>query len=164
MTKVFARFARKERLNDRRLCEAIMRAERGSIDADLSATLIKQRLPRPGGGRSHRACRASATGERRRSPPPVAIARAPCRNPMARASSHRQSCTGGFHAPPSELRMRLLAISDLSRCPREPGVLSCPVCPAGMGGEAAYAGHYRGTCQAFRMVKIRLRSVHCRPA
>jgi hypothetical protein len=52
MTKVFARFARKERLDDRRLCEAIMRAERGSIDSDLSATLIKQRLPRPGGGRS----------------------------------------------------------------------------------------------------------------
>jgi hypothetical protein len=52
MTKVFARFARKERLDDNRLCEAITRAERGSIDADLSATLIKQRVPRPGGGRS----------------------------------------------------------------------------------------------------------------
>jgi hypothetical protein len=52
MTKVFVRFARKERLDDKRLCEAITRAERGSIDADLGATLIKQRVPRPGGGRS----------------------------------------------------------------------------------------------------------------
>jgi hypothetical protein len=51
-TKVFARFARKERLNDKRLCEAITRAERGLVDADLSGNLIKQRVARPGGGRS----------------------------------------------------------------------------------------------------------------
>ena len=51
-TKVFARFARKERLDDRRLCEAIGRAERGSVDADLGGDLIKQRIARPGGGRS----------------------------------------------------------------------------------------------------------------
>ena len=51
-TKVFARFARKERLDDSRLCEAIMRAERGSIDAELGGNLIKQRVARPGGGRS----------------------------------------------------------------------------------------------------------------
>jgi hypothetical protein len=51
-TKVFARFARKERLDDERLCEAIMRAECGSIDADLGANLIKQRVARPGAGRS----------------------------------------------------------------------------------------------------------------
>jgi hypothetical protein len=41
-TKVFAGFARKERLDDTRLCEAITRAERGSIDADLGGSLIKQ--------------------------------------------------------------------------------------------------------------------------
>ena len=52
VTRVFARFARKERLDDRRLCEAIARAERGAIDADLGGHLIKQRVARPGGGRS----------------------------------------------------------------------------------------------------------------
>jgi hypothetical protein len=51
-TKVFARFARKERLEDARLCEAITRAERGSVDADLGGHLIKQRVARPGAGRS----------------------------------------------------------------------------------------------------------------
>jgi hypothetical protein len=51
-TKVFARFARGERLDDMRLCEAIARAERGLIDAELGGHLIKQRVARPGGGRS----------------------------------------------------------------------------------------------------------------
>ena len=51
-TKVFARFARKERIDDRRLCEAIARAGRGLIDADLGGSLIKQRVARRGGGRS----------------------------------------------------------------------------------------------------------------
>jgi hypothetical protein len=51
-TKVFARFARKERLNDRRLREAVARAERGMVDAALGGGLIKQRVARPGGGRS----------------------------------------------------------------------------------------------------------------
>jgi hypothetical protein len=49
---VFARFARKERLDDHQLCEAIQRAGRGSIDADLGGHLIKQRVARAGGGRS----------------------------------------------------------------------------------------------------------------
>ena len=52
VTRVFARFARKESLDDRRLCEAIARAERGAVDADLGGHLIKQRVARPGGGRS----------------------------------------------------------------------------------------------------------------
>ena len=52
MTKVFARFARKERLDDQRLCEAIARAGHGLIDADLGGNLIKQRVARRGGGRS----------------------------------------------------------------------------------------------------------------
>ena len=52
MTKVFARFARKEGLKDERLCEAIARAERGLVDADLGGSLIKQRVARPGRGRS----------------------------------------------------------------------------------------------------------------
>jgi len=51
-TGVFARFARKERIDDRQLCEAIARAERGLVDADLGRNLIKQRVARSGRGRS----------------------------------------------------------------------------------------------------------------
>ena len=51
-TRVFARFARRERLDDKRLCEAVARAERGSVDAQLGGGLIKQRVARAGGGRS----------------------------------------------------------------------------------------------------------------
>jgi len=51
-TKWFARFARKEKIGDERLCEAIDRAEQGAVDADLGGHLIKQRVARTGGGRS----------------------------------------------------------------------------------------------------------------
>ena len=51
-TKEFARFARRERIADDQLCEAVKRAERGLIDADLGGGLIKQRVARPGQGRS----------------------------------------------------------------------------------------------------------------
>jgi hypothetical protein len=51
-TRAFGRFARKERLEDRALFEAIERAERGNVDADLGGGLIKQRVARPGQGRS----------------------------------------------------------------------------------------------------------------
>ena len=37
----FHRFARKEKISDAMLCEAIERAERGLIDADLGAGLIR---------------------------------------------------------------------------------------------------------------------------
>jgi hypothetical protein len=52
VTKVFARFAHKQHLDERRLCEAVKRAENGAIDAELGGDLIKQRVARPGGGRS----------------------------------------------------------------------------------------------------------------
>jgi hypothetical protein len=58
-TKVFARFARNERLDDRQLYEAIARAERGLVDADLGDNLIKQRVARSGGYRTVVALRAS---------------------------------------------------------------------------------------------------------
>jgi hypothetical protein len=48
----FAKFARKERISDASLCEAIDRATRGLIDADLGGGLIKQRVAREGAGRS----------------------------------------------------------------------------------------------------------------
>jgi hypothetical protein len=51
-TKWFARFARRQRMSDPRLCEAVRRAERGLIDADLGGGVIKQRIARPGQGRS----------------------------------------------------------------------------------------------------------------
>jgi len=51
-TRWFARFAKREGIEDRRLAEAIGRAERGLIDADLGGGLIKQRVARPGQGRS----------------------------------------------------------------------------------------------------------------
>ena len=51
-TRGFARFARRERIKDDKLCEAVARAESGLIDADLGDGVIKQRLPRQGQGRS----------------------------------------------------------------------------------------------------------------
>lgn len=51
-TKWLARFARRESITDASLAEAIERAERGIIDADLGGGLIKQRVARPGKGRS----------------------------------------------------------------------------------------------------------------
>ena len=51
-TRGFARFARRERIKDDKLCEAVARAEKGLIDADLGSGVIKQRLSRQGQGRS----------------------------------------------------------------------------------------------------------------
>ena len=48
----FQRFSRKEKLSDSALKEAVSRAEAGLIDADLGGGLIKQRVARPGGGKS----------------------------------------------------------------------------------------------------------------
>lgn len=48
----FQKFARKEKISDAMLCEAIARAGRGQIDADLGSGLIKQRVARPGAGKS----------------------------------------------------------------------------------------------------------------
>jgi hypothetical protein len=50
-TKNFARFQRKERIDDATLCEAVSRAEHGLIDADLGHSLIKQRVARHGEGK-----------------------------------------------------------------------------------------------------------------
>ncbi len=51
-TKWLARFARRGQIADHSLREAIERAERGIIDADLGDGLIKQRVARTGQGRS----------------------------------------------------------------------------------------------------------------
>jgi hypothetical protein len=51
-TKAFARFATREAIGDAALCEAVLRARRGLVDADLGGGVIKQRVGRKGGGRS----------------------------------------------------------------------------------------------------------------
>ena len=52
VTKTFRRFQRKEQISDQALWQAIERANAGTIDADLGQGLIKQRVARPGQGRS----------------------------------------------------------------------------------------------------------------
>jgi hypothetical protein len=51
-TRWVARFTRREGISDRSLREAIERAERGIVDADLGGGLIKHRVARSGQGRS----------------------------------------------------------------------------------------------------------------
>jgi hypothetical protein len=51
-TKWFRRFARREGILDEMLCDAVARAGRGQIDADLGSGVIKQRIARKGQGRS----------------------------------------------------------------------------------------------------------------
>lgn len=48
----FERFAKKQKLEDDALRDAIQRAEQGLIDADLGGGVIKQRVARTGQGRS----------------------------------------------------------------------------------------------------------------
>ncbi|MFW6027363.1 MAG: type II toxin-antitoxin system RelE/ParE family toxin [bacterium] len=51
-TKPFARFAKREGIDDATLCDAVRRAEKGLVDADLGGTVIKLRIARKGQGRS----------------------------------------------------------------------------------------------------------------
>ncbi len=51
-SKWFIRFAKKERIPDTKLREAVENAEKGLIDADYGDGLIKQRIARPGEGKS----------------------------------------------------------------------------------------------------------------
>jgi hypothetical protein len=46
------RYARQERIKDSSLREAVVRAERGLVDSNLGGGIIKQRVGRPGRGRS----------------------------------------------------------------------------------------------------------------
>jgi len=50
--KVFARFQRREGIADVALAKAVRAAESGLVDADLGGGLIKQRVARPGQGKS----------------------------------------------------------------------------------------------------------------
>lgn len=62
----FAKFARKERISDTALLDAVRRAEQGLVDADLGSGLIKQRVARQGQGKSsgYRTLIAARRGER----------------------------------------------------------------------------------------------------
>ena len=48
----FERFARKQDISDKAIVQAMERAEQGLIDADLGGGVIKQRVARPGQGKS----------------------------------------------------------------------------------------------------------------
>ncbi len=48
----FGRFARKEKISANALWDAIERAEKGQFDANLGSGVIKQRIARPGEGKS----------------------------------------------------------------------------------------------------------------
>ena len=48
----FGRFARKQKISANALLDAVHRAERGQIDADLGGGVIKQRISRLGQGKS----------------------------------------------------------------------------------------------------------------
>jgi hypothetical protein len=51
-TRWFRRFARKEKISDLMLFNAVQAAESGLIDADLGGGIIKQRVARSGEGKS----------------------------------------------------------------------------------------------------------------
>lgn len=51
-TKVFAKWARKERLKDGDLVRAALEMDRGLVDATLGKALVKKRVARSGGGKS----------------------------------------------------------------------------------------------------------------
>jgi hypothetical protein len=55
-TKWFARFARKEHIDDKMLIAAVREIERGLNDGDLGGGLIKKRLARVGAERGKRYC------------------------------------------------------------------------------------------------------------
>lgn len=48
----FVRFARRQKIDDEALKEAIERAEKGQIDADFGGGVLKQRIARQGQGKS----------------------------------------------------------------------------------------------------------------
>ncbi|MEK9931654.1 MAG: type II toxin-antitoxin system RelE/ParE family toxin [Rhodospirillaceae bacterium] len=48
----FGRFARKKKISEEVLWDAVDRAEKGLVDADLGGGVIKQRIARPGEGKS----------------------------------------------------------------------------------------------------------------
>jgi hypothetical protein len=52
LTRAFAKYSAGERLSDASLRDAVSRADKGLVDANLGGGLIKQRVARAGGGKS----------------------------------------------------------------------------------------------------------------
>ena len=52
----FEQFARKQRIPDKALLEAVERAEKGQIDANLGSGVLKQRVARQGQGKAGFLC------------------------------------------------------------------------------------------------------------
>lgn len=50
--KWFTRYARRENINDASICQAVAQINLGVADADLGSGVIKQRIARPGDGKS----------------------------------------------------------------------------------------------------------------
>jgi len=50
--KWFTRYARRSGIEDAALCQAVREADQGAVDADLGGGVIKQRVARPGEGKS----------------------------------------------------------------------------------------------------------------
>lgn len=50
--KWFAKFARKEKISDEKLIQAVLDVDAGNIDADYGGGVIKQRIARPREGKS----------------------------------------------------------------------------------------------------------------
>lgn len=50
-TRLFARWAKKEKLTDKSLCQAVKEIEQGLVDADLGGHVYKKRIPLPGRGK-----------------------------------------------------------------------------------------------------------------
>ncbi|MDB6106813.1 MAG: Toxin HigB-2 [Gammaproteobacteria bacterium] len=51
-TRTFSRWARKQRLSDAALCDAVHEMRHGLYEADLGGGLLKKRIARPGHGKS----------------------------------------------------------------------------------------------------------------
>jgi len=51
-SKGFVKFASRQNIGDEKLCEAVADADQGQIDADYGGGVIKQRVSRPGEGKS----------------------------------------------------------------------------------------------------------------
>jgi hypothetical protein len=52
MTRLFARWARKQGLDDKALAKAVREMSRGLFEANLGGNLFKKRIARQGGGKS----------------------------------------------------------------------------------------------------------------
>ena len=62
----FRRLARRQKITDKALREAVAQAEKGTVDADLGGHVIKQRIARSGQGKSggHRTIIILKTGDK----------------------------------------------------------------------------------------------------